>query len=443
MQQGTGPKEFISGPRALVGGCVLVCLLAVAASAAIERPRLSNVDANRFTVSWSSTSAEEGWVEWGETAALGGRAEDDRGAGTVAHTHHVTITSLRAQTTYYYVIHSGTEMLDDGGVPFEVTTFPPVIPPFGNAVFGLVKTGADCNVTLTGALCYFRLVDDDGAGSYGVSTLGSAYTNPQNTDYFYFDLKVLWDGFRQQYFQYGSGDLLEAEFNGGPEGVFQLTLPVDTGMLWDMNTICLPGVPTPTATPAPTGTATPTAPPQNTPTPTPSATPVETPSPTDTPTEVPTETPTPTPSETPTPSSTPSPPPTDTPSPTDTPHPTATEPPSPTPTSPTVTPSPNEPPVIWIGGYMETRLTAAQGGRLTLMVFVADAEQDDLTSLESFFGNVSLGSMTGGPADRAYYIFSRLSVGPGAPAGRYLVAVEAEDAAGRVSDRWPYLTVKP
>ncbi len=70
-----------------------------------------------FTVTWRTDRASTGWVEYakdltGSENLSGLAAHDDLGQGTVSQVHHVTLTGLTPETTYYFRVHSG-ETVDD------------------------------------------------------------------------------------------------------------------------------------------------------------------------------------------------------------------------------------------------------------------------------------------------------------------------------------------
>ncbi|PWU23652.1 hypothetical protein C5B42_02225 [Candidatus Cerribacteria bacterium 'Amazon FNV 2010 28 9'] len=90
--------------------------------------KITNVTDSQFTVSWVSDSSTIGFVKYGTTtSSLSKTANDDRdqASGTTGmfQTHHVTVRSLSASTTYYFKIGTGTqELYDNSGVPYTVST---------------------------------------------------------------------------------------------------------------------------------------------------------------------------------------------------------------------------------------------------------------------------------------------------------------------------------
>jgi len=53
--------------------------------------KITNIHAHGFTVSWATRGPSTGVVHWGPVGLIGSTAYDDRGAGTVSSTHHVTL----------------------------------------------------------------------------------------------------------------------------------------------------------------------------------------------------------------------------------------------------------------------------------------------------------------------------------------------------------------
>ena len=89
-------------------------------------PRITNVGDKQFTITWISGATEFGQVNWGTVpGTLDQVATDDRGAETSDDTHHVTITGLAAENTYYFeIVSGGVTYTQTDGSPYEITTGP-------------------------------------------------------------------------------------------------------------------------------------------------------------------------------------------------------------------------------------------------------------------------------------------------------------------------------
>ncbi len=165
----------------------------------------------------------------------------------------------------------------------------------------------------------------------------------------------------------------------------------------------------------PTPTNTPTATNTRTPSPTHTATPTNTPLHSYTPTRTPTITNTPLPSSTPTPTQ-----------------------PTNTPTStPTQTPIP---PSIYIGGYMSSRITIADGGQMSLLAYVHKGDAE-VSYVEVYFDGAPTGLyLVPDPVNDGIYQFVT-SLPPGIPQGGYPLELKAIDLDSIGSHLWPYLEV--
>ncbi len=126
-----------------------------------------------FTVTWRTDAASTGRIEFGETPSLGQVAYDDRGEDVASRVHHVTLTRLTPDTTYYYRVHAGGAISPAEGEPYQATTLPTGVPPVPFLAYGQVKTsGGD---PAEGALVRVRLLDAGGGQSEPLSKLVDSY----------------------------------------------------------------------------------------------------------------------------------------------------------------------------------------------------------------------------------------------------------------------------
>lgn len=90
--------------------------------------KVTNVSDTGFTVSFLTDDATPGYVKYGtEANSLRSQAGDDRDqlSGSVGNftVHHITVRGLDPNTSYYYVLGTGTSAeFDDNGQPFSVQT---------------------------------------------------------------------------------------------------------------------------------------------------------------------------------------------------------------------------------------------------------------------------------------------------------------------------------
>ena len=122
-----------------------------------------------FTVTWRTDQPSDGWVEYGPTSNLGQSAYDDRGNGMTAPLHHVTLSGLTPQTSYYFRVHSGNTVVGQGNQPFAVTTLAVATPGTPITAYGQVQYGNGSPAT--DAMLIARLLDGSGTPSDPLSVL--------------------------------------------------------------------------------------------------------------------------------------------------------------------------------------------------------------------------------------------------------------------------------
>ena len=155
------------------------------ALAPIDDPVISDVLVTNLrdvalSITWRTDQPSTGWVEYAPCQDCQSyRADDDLGEGTVSQVHHVTLTGLTPETTYYFRVHSGLTTVDDNdGALYQVTTKETGMPPMPYLAYGQVETvdGApEAGVPAVGALVRMWLVDGDGKPSDPLSTLVDGY----------------------------------------------------------------------------------------------------------------------------------------------------------------------------------------------------------------------------------------------------------------------------
>ncbi len=146
--------------------------------APVADPTISDIQVtNRrdvaLTITWLTDQPSTGWVEYGDTPALGQTAYDDKGEGTVSQAHHVTLTGLTPETTYDFRVHSGETIDDNDGALYQVTTRATELPPTPYLAYGRVETAE--GAPAVGALVRVWLVDEAGNEAEPVSALVDGY----------------------------------------------------------------------------------------------------------------------------------------------------------------------------------------------------------------------------------------------------------------------------
>lgn len=122
--------------------------------------KVSNKGSNTFSVSWTTDIPLTGYVRYSDNPAKitlpAGDARDQISGSSQSYTnHYVNITGLNANTTYYFLIGSGSQTYDDGGKPFQIRTTLQAIAPPEDVIYGKV-VGAGGN-PVNGAILYVEV----------------------------------------------------------------------------------------------------------------------------------------------------------------------------------------------------------------------------------------------------------------------------------------------
>ena len=144
------------------------------AAPAISDVRISNVRDTSFSVSWLTESATTGQVVLASAPALlrAGRGAQVTTTGTA---HHVILTALQPQTTYYFYVKSGAAVDDNRGNYYSVKTGPTLVLPDSDNIYGAIVDPARAGVD--GCLVYVQILLSGAGGSTGTSALLSAQTD--------------------------------------------------------------------------------------------------------------------------------------------------------------------------------------------------------------------------------------------------------------------------
>lgn len=142
--------------------------------------RITNNADNKFTVSWVTSAAVSGRVEYGLVGSkLEKTAEDDRGEGEY-QTHHVTVSGLQPSSQYAFRIISGggATRFDNNGRPYSTNTGPVIGgTPAAERVYGEVKKGS--GQPASGAIVYLAL--PGGVPTSSLVTASGNYSIPLST----------------------------------------------------------------------------------------------------------------------------------------------------------------------------------------------------------------------------------------------------------------------
>ena len=126
-----------------------------------------------FSVTWRTDGPSTGWIDFGETEALGNSRHQDpsapltTGSGLVSHVHQVDLTGLKPETTYHFRVHSGNSVDDNAGALYHVTTTATGLPPLPFLAYGQVQ--APGGLPAVSALVRLWLIDANGSLSEPLS----------------------------------------------------------------------------------------------------------------------------------------------------------------------------------------------------------------------------------------------------------------------------------
>ena len=142
------------------------------AAPAISDLRISNVRDTSFSVSWLTESQTTGEVVLDPSPARlrAGQGQRTTATGTA---HHVNLTELAAETTYYFYVQTGELIDNNGGAFYSVTTGRPLpVLPDSDNIYGKIAEPARTGVE--GCLVYVRILLAGAGGSEGASALLSS-----------------------------------------------------------------------------------------------------------------------------------------------------------------------------------------------------------------------------------------------------------------------------
>lgn len=168
--------------------------------------RISNISDNSATASWITDGETVDFIVWGDTTKVS-TVEKEDATNQKYFTHSVTLTGLKANTTYYFKIDSNGNSYDNNGLPWQFSTGPNLgISSVSYPVSGSVINAAGAPAKRS--LVYLN------AGGYLQSTLTS------DTGNFVFQLGSARSSDLQNYITIEpASTLLEISVNAGPDGV--------------------------------------------------------------------------------------------------------------------------------------------------------------------------------------------------------------------------------
>ena len=191
------------------------------------KKRVTNVRDTRFTVTWVTTDSTVGQISYGtSTGELDQTADDDRGSDTEGFVHHVTITGLLPNTSYYYEIVSGDITDNNDGAYYAITTGPDLIPVGSCQPGGRVFLDSEYTEQALDTIVYVSFLDDEDQQDSSVSSM---VVTASTSGYWYSELINSRTQDRAELYSYtcGSGQIL-VEAEGGNQGRTEMTVtPID------------------------------------------------------------------------------------------------------------------------------------------------------------------------------------------------------------------------
>ena len=181
---------------------------------------ISNIGSNRVTLSWITAEKENAQINYGTACPFQKTAYDAREKLYKSKTHYVTITGLKANTTYYYDIVSGGVLYDNNGMHYTVTTGPVLQPTIdSNIVYNQIFLN-DGKTPAKDVIVDIRLKDSNASGTSNESQLCSLLVD--DNGYWYIDLKNVRTEDSNSYFDYSENkDSLIIETRGPDAGVIK------------------------------------------------------------------------------------------------------------------------------------------------------------------------------------------------------------------------------
>jgi len=135
---------------------------------------ITNLRDTGFEIIWLSENEEEGYIMYGTSpSALELTAKDIRDSLTVKsryRVHNIEVENLNPETTYYFDIHSGSDVYEG----YDVTTFEILssAPPIGSISGNITNIPSEDGVVVVG-----RILDQDNQGTSGDSEYASTLSD--------------------------------------------------------------------------------------------------------------------------------------------------------------------------------------------------------------------------------------------------------------------------
>lgn len=90
-----------------------------------QNVRVSNIDNQSITITWTTSKGVSGFVNWGSSQSQTTNTELDS-LPSSSYVHSVTLKNLSPSTNYYFKISSGGTIFDNSGSPWQSLTGPTI-----------------------------------------------------------------------------------------------------------------------------------------------------------------------------------------------------------------------------------------------------------------------------------------------------------------------------
>jgi hypothetical protein len=133
--------------------------------------KITNVTDQQATITWLTDIPTTEYILYGADDETSERFVGTRDSTT----HHLTLTNLQSNTTYYFRIGAGGSVYEKNDRPYEFKTSFNFSPPERLRVYGQVLDLK--GIPAPGAIVHIQVKDADGRGSKGLSTTLSSITD--------------------------------------------------------------------------------------------------------------------------------------------------------------------------------------------------------------------------------------------------------------------------
>ena len=193
----------------------------------IENVRMTNIGATQFTVSWTSSNNEMGYVKYGHSNDLPEDWKfgyDDRGEKVIDDIHHVTIKKLKANTSYSFFIISNNVIYNNNNSYYTARTGPVLTPVINTCQpSGKVVIRKDNTINQNDSIVYITIPGNEITDH---SATGSMIVSLRTMGYWFMDLSNFRNSDQSQLYSNPCvTDLILIEAQSGKQGTATMVTP--------------------------------------------------------------------------------------------------------------------------------------------------------------------------------------------------------------------------